>query len=52
MQDLKTGLTDMSQFPGDKTGANLRLNSLQLKLIRSGADSDGSRRHAAFAVHP
>jgi hypothetical protein len=21
MQDLKTGLTDMGQFPGDKTGA-------------------------------
>jgi hypothetical protein len=44
-------LTDMSQFPGDKTG-QLRAELDEFKLIRRRRHSDGSRRHGAFAVHP
>jgi hypothetical protein len=56
MQDFKTQnsqknwLTDMSQFPGHKTG-QLRAELDEFKLIRRRSHSDGCRRHAAFAVH-
>jgi hypothetical protein len=48
MLDFK--LTDMSQFPGDKTG-QLRAELDEFKLIRGRSHSDAARRHAAFAVH-
>jgi hypothetical protein len=43
-------LTDMSQFPGDKTG-QWRAALDEFKLIRRRSHSDGCRLHAAFAVH-
>jgi len=43
-------LTDMSQFPGDKTG-QLQAEQDEFKLIRRRSHSDGRRHHAAFAVH-
>jgi hypothetical protein len=42
----------MGQFPGNKTGAILKLNRPQLKLIRTTPPSDGDRRHAPFASQP
>jgi hypothetical protein len=58
MQDFNSELagkraahrTDMSQFPGDKTG-RLRAELDEFKLIRRRSHSDGGRRYAAFAVH-
>jgi len=56
MQDFNSGLamgkplTDMSQFPGYKTGP-LRAELDEFKLIRRRSHSDGCRRYAAFAVH-
>jgi hypothetical protein len=49
MLDFK--LTDMSQFPGDKTG-QLRAELDEFKLIRGRRHSDGCRSPAAFAVNP
>jgi len=43
-------LTDMSQFPGDKTG-QLRAELDEFKLIRRRPHSDAARRHTAFGVH-
>jgi hypothetical protein len=42
--------TDMSQFPGDKTG-HREPNWNEFKLIRARSHSDGCRHHAASAVH-
>jgi hypothetical protein len=54
MQDFKRltedWLTDMSQFPGDKTG-QLRAELDEFKLIRRQRHSDGFRRHAGSAVN-
>ncbi len=50
MQDFKDRLTDMGQFPSDKTGHGA-VEWAKFKLIRHAAPSDGSRRQSAFAVH-
>jgi hypothetical protein len=49
MQDFNNlELTDMSQFPGHKTG-QWRAELDKFKLIRRETHSDGCRRHAGFA---
>jgi len=45
-----SGLTDMGQFPGDKTG-QLRAELDKFKLIRRRAHSEAARYRAAFGVH-
>jgi len=43
-------LTDMSQFPDDKTGQS-RAERDEFKLIRRRSHSDRCRHQTAFAVH-